>query len=282
MATIDYATKYLGVVDERFKVEAKSEQCVNRDYDFVGAKTVKVYNISTAKMTDYTRSGLSRYGTPEELDATTQEMTMSQDRSFTFTIDKMNEDETMGALNAGKALARQLREVVIPEIDTYRFTKMATGAGTKGEGIAITKDNVYDLITTGTETLDDKEVPTEGRFIVITPAVHKAMKLSKDIVLDTEVGQEMRIRGVVAIYDGMPIIKVPSSRLPENSGFLIGHPVATTAPVKLAEYKVHTDVPGISGSLVEGRIYHDTFILNNKKDAIYFQATKEETGGVEG
>lgn len=276
MAVIDYATKYSGVIDERFKEEAKSEQCVNRDFDFVGAKTVKVYNISTAPMVDYTRSGLSRYGTPEELDATTQEMTMTQDRSFTFTIDKMNEDETVGALNAGKALARQLREVVIPEVDTYRFTTMAANAGTKAAAEDITADNVYDLILTGTEVLDDKEVPAVGRFLVVTPTTYRAMKQSKDIVLDTEIGQEMRIRGIVAEYDGMSVIKVPSSRLPANSGFLIGHAVATTAPVKLAEYKVHTDAPGISGSLVEGRIYYDAFVLDNKKAALYYQPTAVE------
>lgn len=272
MATIDYAVKYSGAVDERFKVEAKSEQCINKDYDFVGAKTVKVYTISTAAMGDYTRSGTSRYGTPEDLDATTQEMTMTQDRSFTFAIDKMDADETMGALNAGKALARQIREVVIPEVDAYRFAKMATGAGTKATPLALTKDNIYGAIVAGTETLDDKEVPFVGRFLVVTPATFALMKQSKDIVLDTEVGQEMRIRGVIATYDGMPVIQVPSSRMPLNTGFLIGHSVATTAPVKLAEYKVHTDAPGISGSLVEGRVYYDAFVLDNKKDALYFHA----------
>lgn len=269
---IDYAVKYSGVVDERFKVEAKSEQCINKDYDFVGAKTVKVYSISTAPMNDYTRSGIARYGTPEDLDATTQEMTMTQDRSFVFVIDKMDEDETMGALNAGKALARQIREVVIPEVDTYRFAKMATGAGTKATPTALDVDNIYDAITTGTEVLDDIEVPVVGRFIVVTPATYKIMKQSKDIVLDTEIGQEMRIRGVIAMYDGMPVIQVPSSRMPLNTGFLIGHAIATTAPVKLAEYKVHKDAPGISGSLVEGRVYYDAFVLDNKKDALYFHA----------
>ncbi|MBC8581378.1 hypothetical protein [Zhenhengia yiwuensis] len=39
--------------------------------------------------------------------------------------------------------------------------------------------------------------------------------------------------------------------------------------VKLAEYKIHTDVPGISGSLVEGRVYYDAFILKNKAGSIY-------------
>lgn len=269
---IDYAVKYAGAVDERFKVEAKSEQCINKDYDFVGAKTVKVYTISTAAMNDYTRSGIARYGTPEDLDATTQEMTMTQDRSFVFVIDKMDEDETAGALNAGKALARQIREVVIPEVDTYRFGKMATGAGKKATPLALTKDNIYASIVAGTQYLDDKEVPFVGRFIVVTPATYALMKQSKDMVLETEIGQEMRIRGVIAIYDGMPIIQVPSARMPVNTGFLIGHSIATTAPVKLAEYKVHKDAPGISGSLVEGRVYYDAFVLANKKDALYFHA----------
>lgn len=101
MATIDYAVKYPGVVDEVLKVTSKSEGVTNKEYDFVGAKTVKVYNIATAPLNDYKRTGANRYGTPEELDAGTQEMVMSQDKSFTFVIDKMDQDETSGALNAG-------------------------------------------------------------------------------------------------------------------------------------------------------------------------------------
>ncbi len=269
---VDYAVKYSNVVDERMKVESKSDKCINKDYDFVGAKTVKVYSISTAPMGDYTKSGTSRYGTPAELDAPTQELTMRRDRSFTFTIDKMSKDETKDALNAGKALARQIREVVIPEVDTYRFGVMATNAGTIATPAAITAANVYDAILAGTEVLDDNEAPQVGRFLVVSPAVYGAMKKSDDIVLDTEVGQEMRVRGVVAIYDGMEVIKVPSSRLPANAGLIIGHPMATPSPIKLAEYKVHEDAPGISGSLVEGRVYYDAFVLDNKKKALYYHA----------
>ncbi|AZV58941.1 hypothetical protein [Clostridium sp. AWRP] len=272
--SIDYATKYSGAVDEKFKEVSKSDQCVNQDYDFTGGKAVKVYNISTAPMNDYDREGagstFSRYGTVSNLEATTQELILSKDRSFTFAIDKMDSDETNLALQAGTALDRQLREVVVPEIDTYRFSKMCTGAGTKATAAALTKSNIYDAITTGTEALDDEEVPQDGRFIVVTPATYKLMKLSSDIVLDTEIGQNMRIQGVVAMYDGMIIIKVPSSRLPVSSGFLIGHPMATCSPVKLAEYKVNDSPQGISGSLVEGRFYYDCFILNNKKTALYF------------
>ena len=62
----------------------------------------------------------------------------------------------------------------------------------------------------------------------------------------------------------MAIIKVPAKRLPAGLHFEITHPMACTAPVKINEYKLHTDPPGLSGMLAEGRVYHDAFILNNK------------------
>ena len=68
------------------------------------------------------------------------------------------------------------------------------------------------------------------------------------------------------------MVKIASNRLPEKFGFMIAHPVATVAPVKLAEYKIHLDPPFLSGSLVEGRIYYDCFVLENKSKAIFYQA----------
>ena len=41
--------------------------------------------------------------------------------------------------------------------------------------------------------------------------------------------------------------------------------MAMTSPVKLADYKIHENPQGINGWLVEGRIYYDAFVLNNKK-----------------
>ena len=269
MGVINYADKYSNILDEKFKVESKSDIAVNQDYDFVGAKTVKIQSVNTVELSNYTRSGSNRYGTPNELDNAIQEMTMSQDKSFTFTIDKMNEDETNGALNAGKALNRQIRERVIPAVDAYRFGVMANNAGHK-ETLTLSASNVYGAIVDATSYLDDREVPMDGRILVVTSATYGLMKKSKDIVMETEVGMDMKVKGVIGSLDGMTIVKVPSNRLPEGFQFLITHRIATTAPVKLAEYKIHTDAPGISGSLVEGRVYYDAFVLDNEKDAIYY------------
>ena len=100
-----------------------------------------------------------------------------------------------------------------------------------------------------------------------------------EIVLDTDVGQDMRLRGVIANLDGAAVVKVPKVRLPTNFGFMLAHPSATVAPVKLEDYRVHQDPPGLSGSLVEGRICYDAFVLDNKTEAIYYQAVTASAGG---
>ena len=106
----------------------------------------------------------------------------------------------------------------------------------------------------------------------MTPATYALMKKSPDITLDSDVGQEMRLKGVIANLDGAAVLKVPAVRLPADFGFILAHPVATVAPTKLEDFRIHQDPPGISGSLVEGRICYGAFVLENKAKAIYYQA----------
>ena len=86
----------------------------------------------------------------------------------------------------------------------------------------------------------------------------------------------MKLKGVIANLDGLTVIKVPASRLPEGFGFMIAHPCATVAPTKLENYNTHINPPGISGTLVEGRVAYDAFVLDNKKKAIYYQSQPTE------
>lgn len=272
---IDLTTKFLPYVDEQFTAESKKSLITNNDFDWTGAHTVKVYKISTSKMNDYDRSGnglnRSRFGEIKGLDATTEEFTLTQDRSFTFAIDKLDTDETQAQLAGASALARQNREVVIPEVDSYIYNVMCDNAGNKPAPIELSSENIYTEIIKAGTALDDECIPDTGRIILVTPAVYALMKKSPDIVMETDIGTDMRAKGVIAMLDGCNVIKVPASRLPEHFGFMIAHPSATVAPVKLEDYRIHQDPPGISGSLVEGRICYDAFVLDNKKNAIYYQ-----------
>ncbi len=287
---IELVEKYLPYVDEQFTTESKKEKLTNNDFKFTGAHSVRVYRISTGTMNDYGRSGpkgdnWSRYGVVQSLDATTRLMTLSRDRSFTFAIDALDTDETGDCLEAATALGRQVREVVIPEVDTHVLGVMCAGAGTKVEARALTVDSIYEDIIRANKTLDDAEVPETDRVLVVTPGVYMMMKQCKDIVMETDIGADMRIRGVIANLDGLAVMKVPAARLPEDFGFMVAHPCATVAPTKLESYKTHTNPPGISGTLVEGRVVYDAFVLDNKKMAIYYQtmpaATAEPGGDVQ-
>lgn len=276
---IELVERYLPYVDEQFSTESKKELLTNNDFAFEGAHSVKIYKISTGSMNDYGRSGpkeqeWSRYGKVENLNATTQRMVLEKDRSFTFAIDALDEDETGECLEAASALARQIREVVIPEVDTYVFGKMCEGAGNAPDEITLTKENIYLEIIKGNNILDNAQVPETGRVLVVTPDTYLLMKQCKDIVMETDIGNDMRLRGVIGNLDGLTVIRVPASRLPDGFGFMIAHPMATVAPTKLAAYNTHTNPPGISGTLVEGRIAYDAFVLDNKKEAIYYQKHK--------
>ena len=274
---IELVTQFKGYVDEQFSTESKKSMLTNQDFAWDGAHTVKIYKASTVAMNDYDREGSgsnwSRYGKVQGISATTKEMTITKDRSFTVVTDALDEDETENVLDSATVLARQIREVVIPEVDTHTYSVMCDGAGTKPTAAALTAENIYTEILKGNEALDNAEAPETGRVLVLTPATYTLLKQSKDVVMETDIGNELRLKGVLAMLDGCMVVKVPANRLPEKFGFMIAHPCATVAPTKLESYVVHKNPPGISGYLLEGRVCYDAFVLDNKTKAIYYQAT---------
>ena len=276
---IELVTQYQPYVDELFTAESKKGILTNQDLTWTGAHTVKVYKVGTAEMQDYGRSGAaegnwSRYGSVGSLAATTEEFTLSKDRSFTFVIDALDSEETGGALAAASALARQVREVVIPEVDTYTYSRMIAGAGFKpakdSDKVTLTAANIYGEIIKASTALDDEDIPDTGRALVVTPAVYQLMKESDDIIMNTDIGADMRLKGIISNLDGMQVVKVSANRLPKTFQFMLAHPSATVAPVKLEDYRTHSNPPGIYGDLVEGRICYDAFVLENKKKGIYY------------
>ena len=281
---IDLVTRYTPYVDELFATESKHSLFTNKSFAFDGAHSVKIYKISTADMHDYGRTGptsknWSRYWAVDDLDATTETLTLRKDRSFTFVIDTLDEDETANALEPASALARQLREIVIPEIDSYIVNEMAANAGNKPAAAALTAQNIYGEIIKASNALDNAEAPETGRVLLVTPDVYALLKQSPDVMMDTDVANNMRLHGVIGAVDGMRIVRVPAARVPEDFAFLVAHPVATVAVQKLAAYIVHSNPPGISGSLVEGRIVYDSFTLESKKKALYLHTLPAQTGG---
>jgi N4-gp56 family major capsid protein len=269
---VNLASKYSDKVDERFKLKSLTEAATHQDYDWDGVKTVNIYNVSTVAMNDYARTGAGRYGTAAELDDTVTPFTLAKDRSFTFTIDQGNRKDSMNIREAGKALARQNDEVVVPEIDVYRLTKWdAAAAANAGVPTAtnITASNAYSSFLTATAYFDDNKVPQDGRVAFVTPRFYNFIKQDPTFLKASDTGQNMLINGQVGEVDGVKLVKMPTTYFPAKTPFIIVHKSAMCAPKKLQDYKIHENPPGINGNLVEGRIYYDAFVLPSRVKAIY-------------
>ena len=117
-----------------------------------------------------------------------------------------------------------------------------------------------ELLLTAKEKLTESGLPVE---------LLDALNVSSPEAMDKAI---TTLKGVIGILDGMTVQKIPANRLPAGFGFMIAHPCATVAPTKLEDYTIHENPPGISGSLVEGRICYDAFTLDNKVKAVYYQA----------
>lgn len=274
---VNYAEKYASVIDEKFSEESRTDAAVNKDYDFTGVNKVNVYSIPAVPLQDYDMEAESnRYGTPKELGSDIQTLELTQDKSFTFTIDRRNNTDTQMQISAASALARQIREVIAPTVDKYRLEKLAENALTDNiKEETLTSETAYAAFLDASMKLFDSHVPSEGRIAFVSPAFYKVLKLDKSFTGTGDKVQEIAIKGAVEMIDKTSIIVVPTDYLPENVNFIITHFSAMVSPIKIADYKQHENPQGINGWLVEGRIYYDAFVLNNKKSAIYVSTKKK-------
>lgn len=273
---VNYASKFSPMLDERFALGSLTEALINHNYDWVGVETVKVFSNKLVTPGNYSITGSNRYGSPAELENDVQELQMIKDRAFTYTIDKKSEQDTMGTLTAVKTLAENINLVMIPEIDKYRILILAANVPTSGTHSSqshivtatVTKANAYEEFLKVQERLDNDYAPQGGRICICTPAFHNFLKLDANFTKTGDMATRIAINGQVGEVDGVPIVKVPTNYFPANVDFIITNPMVTPAPVKLQEFKIHEDAPGISGALVECRMRYDAFVLNNKKDAL--------------
>lgn len=273
---INLADKYSKKVQERFSLSSKTDKYVGKDYDFVGVKTIKIWQVDTVEMTDYTRNGTSRFGELTELGDTTQELTLAKDRAFTFSIDAGNASEQFNIKQANACLKRQIDEVITPEIDAYRLNAWATGKGlTRPSDIltatlALTKSNILEAIFNAGAAMSNEKVPVVGRTLFIPELTFVKFKLSEALTggSDTLTTENVR-RGYKGTIDGMDVVTVPDSYFPSGVNFIIKYKGATVDPMKLKNYRVHKNPMGVDGDVVEGRVIYDSFCLDSKAKGIF-------------
>lgn len=267
---VNYTTKYESKIAERFKLGSVTASAAGNDYSFVGAKTIKVYSVDTVALNDFNRTaGANRFGAVANLGDTVQEMTCTQDKSFTFAIDAGDQSDQAIEKAAGKALRREIDEVVTPTMDKYRLDAWAKGAGNiYTPSAALTKNTIHGAIIDLNAMLTEDLVPVEGRTLFIGVDAYKLLVQADVIVGNDALGKKAVSRGEVGEVDGCVVKPIPTSWMPKDIPFMIKYRGCTVDPVKLQHYDVLSKVQGFDGPVVQGRVYYDAFVLDAKKNGI--------------
>lgn len=266
--------KYQATVDEVFRINSVTDIMINKGIrlDFNGVNSVTIYGVSTVAETGYVRSGTNRFGSLSELDTTKQTFVLSQDRAFTYSIDRGNYEDSMMITEAGSTLQRQIEVVCVPNTDIYRLAAVASYAVTNSQvtTVALTGSNVYINFLGRQQNLDDARVPADNRIAFVTPATYALLKQDTNFIKASDLAQGYLNKGVVGDVDGVTIVKVPTSYLPANAGFIIIHNSVLVAPHKFDTFRILKEVQGVDGWVVEGRRYYDAFIPANHGVAIAY------------
>ena len=112
---VNYAEKFSQTIDEQLSKDSLTDKAVNKDYDFDGVNKVNVYSVETVPLNDYDINAKSnRYGTPVELGNDVQTLELTQDKSFTFSIDHDGNERSQstgaGIKRGGNSYDRPLQD----------------------------------------------------------------------------------------------------------------------------------------------------------------------------
>lgn len=183
---IELFKKYTERLDRVYKAAAKTSVLDSPDalVSLTNANEFKVPKMDMDGLADYDRKSGYKVGTVT-LDFETKKP--DYDRARKFRVEEMDNEESAG-IAFGSLAAEFIRTKVVPEIDAYRFAKLAS-KGTVDTTEAATGAAILALLNASNAAMSEKEVPEEGRMLFITPTYYSlanSVDTNKDkAVLDT-------------------------------------------------------------------------------------------------
>lgn len=260
-----------------------------------GGNEVKLPDIVMDGLGDYDRTnGFVKGG----VTLSWKTYSLTQDRGRTFSIDSQDVDETAFVATAGTVLGEFQRTQVVPEIDAYRYSKLATLAieAEQTRSLTVTAENVLDEILTDLASMEDV---IGAKDVVITMSPITANLLAKNKEAMAMLNKAMLAKGALSVevqaLNDNPIVKAPSKLLKTEFEFLDGETsgqeaggfkaatgaldinwiIATKdAPIAISKTdKTRTFSPDVNQDAdawkIDYRKYHDLWVPKSKLTSIY-------------
>lgn len=190
---------------------------------YSGGNEVKIPTVGTSGLGDYDRDD----GFPQgSVSLSYQTHTMTQDRSTSFQLDRMDVDETNFLLNASSVMVQFQKEHVIPEIDAYRYSKLAKLAIDTNRKTVYTPSASDILKKLTADIAQVEDIVGDNAEIVINMSVLAANILSSASGIERKLEisdfKQGDINLKVKRLDNNPIIRIPSARLKTSYTFYDG------------------------------------------------------------
>lgn len=287
--SIALAEKFLPILDEIYKRESLTARldAKTKPVEFGGVNEIKIFKTSVVGLGNYSRSTGYPAG---DVTASWETIALTQERGRAFAIDRMDDEETLG-MAFGKLAGEFIRTQVVPEVDAYRFSRWASWANVSTTNAAALANAAATLaaIDVASGTLDDDEVPQEGRLLFIAQPQYRQLTAAVTRSLENQSTYDRRLRQL----DEMTIIPVPQGRFytaitmnagalsnqggyskaggATNLNFILMHPTAVEQATKLANLKIFSPEENqlTDSWLFQYRLYHDAWVYDNKVDGVY-------------
>lgn len=295
---LEYAQIFQQELDNQIVEEATTGWMeVNSNHiKYSGGNEVKVPTVIMDGLADYDRSSGFVDGS---ISLTYKTYDLTQERGRTFMLDRMDVDETNFILTSGLVMGEFQRTKVIPEIDAYRYSKIATIAINKDrctKGYTPTTNTILDKLLEDIAAVQDEIGETTPLVITMATPVANILNSNEKIYrrLDVSNFKQGNLQLKVKSIDDIPIIKVPSSRLKTAYKFYTGKDeeqkggfkpdvsakninwliTAKNAPIAISKTeKIRIFEPDQNQKAdawkLDYRKYHDLWIFENKIQSVY-------------
>ena len=266
---INLAKKYSPQIDQIWTNASFFDGKVSAKYDLVGVRSLTITAPITVDLVDYTRSGLARFGTLNEMQDEIQELTMSQDKAWTMSIDAGNASDQLNVKKAGEALRQQLEEKVIPLYDKWALKQFAFKAGKSLVQAAMSSSNALEFVLAARAHFVNNAVPNGNRYLYISATKANFIRQSTLFTSVDPVAAPLVRSGVIGALYGFDIVEMPDDYFPTGIQFVAMHKEAGIAPKKIHMLRILTNQRGIDGAILEGHHYFDAFVIAKKSSGIF-------------
>lgn len=169
--------------------------------------------------------------TTQELTTAKVEMNIDKAKYYSFKVDDVL--SAQADINMLEAASTDASEGMRIAVETDVLSSAVTGATTIGAQTTITSSNILEEILTLSKTLDELNIPEEGRFIVLSPEFISMLKQSelRQAYLTGDATSPLR-NGLVGMVDRFKVFQSNMVYTPAAGGdagythVLAGHPKA--------------------------------------------------------